>query len=82
MARPAVIPWADADTAAGEGAVRTRLHALCLLRQSAAGWTPTTVAASLGVQCSTVQQWLKWYREGAWPRCAADARAGWASPPT
>ena len=63
MARPAVIPWADTDTAAalqqrylaeGEGAVRTRLPALWLLRQPEAGWTPTTVAAALGVPRSTV----------------------------
>ncbi len=73
MARPAVIPWSDEDTVAAlhqrylaepEGVVRTRLHALWLLRQPAAGWTPMTVAAALGVQRSSVQRWLKWYRTG------------------
>ena len=44
--------------------MRTRLHALWLLRQPAAGWPPTTVAAALGGQRSTVQLWLRWYREG------------------
>ena len=73
MTRPAVIPWSADDTAAAlrdryraepEGVVRTRLHALWLLRQPEAGWTPTTVAAALGVHRCTVQQWLRWYRAG------------------
>ena len=73
MARPAVIPWSEADTiealhqrslAEADGVVRTRLHALWLLRQPQAGWTPTTVAAALGEQRSSVQRWRKWYREG------------------
>ena len=89
MARPAVIPWADADTAAalrqrylaeGEGAVRTRLHALWLLRQPAAGWTPTTVAAALGVQRSTVQLWLKWYREGGLAEVCRRRKGGVGKP--
>ena len=89
MARPAVIPWADEDTAAvlqqrylaeGEGAVRTRLHALWLLRQPTAGWTPTTVAAALGVQRSTVQQWLKWYREGGLAEVCRRRKGGVGKP--
>lgn len=89
MARPAVIPWAEADTAAAlqqrylseaDGAVRTRLHALWLLRQPEAGWTPTSVAATLGVHRSTVQLWLKWYREGGLEPLCARRRGGVGKP--
>ena len=89
MARPAVIPWAEADTvealhqrylAEADGAVRTRLHALWLLRQPEAGWTPMTVAATLGVHRSTVQLWLKWYREGGLDPICARHRGGVGKP--
>ena len=90
MARPAAIPWAAADTvealhqrclAEAEGAVRTRLHALWLLRQPEAGWTPTTVAAALGVHRCTVQQWLKWYREGGLAAVCGRRKGGVGKPP-
>ena len=89
MARPAVIPWAAADTvealhqryrAEAVAEVRTRLQALWLLRQPAAGWTPTTVAAALGVQRSTVQRWLKWYREGGLDAVCGRRRGGVGKP--
>ena len=89
MARPAVIPWAEADTVAAlhqrylaeaDGTVRTRLHALWLLRQPTAGWTPTTVAAALGVQRSSVQRWLKWYREGGLDAVCGRRRSGVGKP--
>ena len=89
MARPAVIPWAEADTAEAlhqrylaeaDGAVRTRLHALWLLRMPEAGWTPTTVAAALGVHRSTVQLWLKWYREGGLDPICGRRRGGPGKP--
>ena len=90
MARPAAIPWAAADTAEAlhqrylaeaEGAVRTRLHALWLLRQPEADWTPTTVAAALGVHRCTVQQWLKWYREGGLAAVCGRRKGGVGKPP-
>ncbi len=89
MARPAVIPWAEADTAEAlhqrylaeaDGIVRTRLHALWRLRQPEAGWTPTTVAVTLGVHRSTVQLWLKWYREGGLAPICARRRGGVGKP--
>ncbi len=89
MARPAVIPWAEADTvealhqrylAEADGVVRTRLHALWLLRQPQAGWTPTTVAAALGVQRSSVQRWLKWYREGGLAMVCGRRKGGAGKP--
>ena len=89
MARPAVIPWAEADTvealhqrylAEADGVVRTRLHALWLLRQPQADWTPTTVAAALGVQRSSVQRWLKWYREGGLEMVCGRRKGGIGKP--
>ena len=64
MTRQAVISWSDNDTAEAlqqryrtepDGIVHTRLHALWLLRQPEAGWTPTTAAAVVGVHRCTVQ---------------------------
>ena len=57
MTRAAVIPWSADDTAAAlraryraepEGVVRTRLHALWLLRQPEAGWGATGARSSSG----------------------------------
>ena len=89
MSRAAVIPWSADDTAEAlqkqyraepEGVVRTRLHALWLLRQPEAGWTPTTVAAALGVHRCTVQQWLRWYREGGLEAVRSPRRGGAGKP--
>ncbi len=41
--------------------VRTRLHALWLVRQ---GHPPTHTAALVGVHLRTVRTWLSWYRQG------------------
>ncbi len=69
MARKLLLDWAPEDTAAvlhaqyraeAVAEVRTRLHALWLLRR---GETPTAVAAMVGVERSSVQRWLRWYRE-------------------
>ena len=89
MTRAAVIPWSADDTAEAlrdryraepEGVVRTRLHALWLLRQPEAGWTPTTVAAALGVHRCTVQQWLRWYREGGLAQVCGRRKGGPGKP--
>ena len=70
MTRKVVIEWAAEDTAdalrqqyraAAVPAVRTRLHALWLLRR---GEPPKAVAAALGVGLRSVHRWLQWYREG------------------
>lgn len=70
MARKIAIVWAAEDTAAAlharyraEGVVevRTRLHALWLLRR---GEPPAAVASAVGVELRSVHRWLQWYREG------------------
>jgi transposase len=45
----------------GRGEVRTRLHALWLLRS---GWGMEQVAGVVGVHYPTVQRWVGWYRQG------------------
>ena len=93
MTRQAVIPWSADDTAEAlqkqyraepEGVVRTRLHALWLLRQPEAGWTPTTVAAALGVHRCTVQQSLRMTATRATlpvlPRCRRPRWKCWWTP--
>ena len=86
MARPMAIMWAAADTAAALHAqyraqpapeVRTRLHALWLLRQGA---SPTGVAAMVGVDRSSVQRWLRWYREGGLAAVCGRRRGGVGKP--
>ena len=88
MTRKVVITWAAEDTAdalhrqyraAAVPEVRTRLHALWLLRR---GEPPAAVASALGVGLRSVHRWLQWYREGAGRRCAVGARAVRASPPS
>lgn len=68
--RAFAITWHEADTPAmlktayqneREGAIRTRLQGLWLLRS---GWTLGTVAEALGVHYRTVQRWVAWYRVG------------------
>lgn len=44
-----------------DGAVRTRLHALWLLRS---GWRLRPVAQAVGVHYRSVQRWVGWYRNG------------------
>ncbi len=82
MARKTAIVWAAEDTADALHAryraeavaeVRTRLHALWLLRQ---GQGPTAVAVVVGVSRNAVQMWLRWYR------CGPGGGAGTVAPPT
>ncbi len=70
MTRKLAVVWAAEDTAAALHAryraeavieVRTRLHALWLLRR---GEPPVAVAAAVGVGLRSVHRWLQWYREG------------------
>ena len=64
------IAWQAEDTSAAlreqyrqqeEGEVRTRLHALWLLRS---GWGMEQVAGIVGVHYRPVQRWVGWYRHG------------------
>jgi transposase len=68
--RRVAITWTAEDTAEslreryrkqGDGEVRTRLHALWLLRT---GWGMEQVASIVGVHYRTVQRWVGWYRHG------------------
>ncbi len=86
MTRKTAIAWAAEDTAAALHAqyraeavaeVRTRLHALWLLRQ---GQGPTVVAAAVGVSRNSVQQWLRWYRAGGLAEVRAHRRGGHGTP--
>lgn len=64
------IDWRDEDTKEAlkaaylgerDGPVRTRLHALWLLRT---GWPLGAVATAVGTHYRSVQRWIGWYREG------------------
>ncbi len=86
MARKIAMVWAVEDTAAALHAqyraepvaeVRTRLHALWLLRQ---GEGPTVVAAVVGVSRNAVQTWLRWYREGGLAAVRSHRRGGPGKP--
>lgn len=82
MARKTAIVWAAEDTADALHAqyrsepvaeVRTRLHALWLLRL---GEGPSEVAAVVGVSRNTVQTWLRWYRSGGLAEVRAHRQGG------
>ncbi|MCY4519425.1 MAG: helix-turn-helix domain-containing protein, partial [Caldilineaceae bacterium] len=86
MTRKVSINWAPEDTADALHAqyraepvaeVRTRLHALWLLRL---GEGPMAVAAVVGVSRNSVQQWLRWYREGGLAAVRAHRRGGHGTP--
>ena len=86
MARKTAIVWAEEDTAdalhvryraEAVAEVRTRLHALWLLRQ---GEGPTAVAAVVGVSRNAVQQWLRWYRSEGVAEIRAHRRGGPGKP--
>ena len=86
MARKASIDWAPEDTANALHAqyraepvaeVRTRLHALWLLRR---GEGPTAVAAVVGVSRNAVQTWLRWYRSGGLVAVRSRRRGGHGTP--
>jgi transposase len=68
--RPFVLVWREEDTkealkasylAESDGALRSRLHALWLLRS---GDALGAVAGVLGVHYRSVQRWVAWYRQG------------------
>ena len=82
MTRKVAIAWAAEDTAAALHAryrsekvaeVRTRLHALWLLRQ---GQGPTAMEGAVGVSRNSIQQWLRWYRTGGHGPLLSDGGAG------
>ena len=68
--RPFAVKWRGEDTeealkaayqAERDPAIRTRLHALWLLR---CGWRLGAVAKALGTHYRSVQRWAAWYRQG------------------
>lgn len=80
------IAWADADTAdalweryrtEADGEVRSRLHALWLLRTDR---RLAEVAAVVGVQDRTVQRWVSWYRHGGIGEVCAHRAGGYGQP--
>ena len=86
MARKVGIVWAAEDTAAAlharyrvEGVVevRTRLHALWLLRR---GKSPAVVASVVGVGLRSVHRWLQWYREGGLEAVCGRCKGGPGKP--
>jgi transposase len=88
--RRVVIEWQDDEAglyrryrAEPDAEVRTRWHALWLIRQ---GRTATAAAALVGVERRSVQRWLGWYRQGG-PAAVArhrrggrQGRAAWLTP--
>ena len=86
MARRIAVAWAAEDSEAALHAryraaavieVRTRLHALWLLRR---GEPPATVAAAVGVGLRSVHRWLQWYREGGLAMVCGRRRGGPGKP--
>ena len=86
MTRKIAVVWAAEDTAAALHAryraeavieVRTRLHALWLLRR---GEPPAAVAAAVGVGLRSVHRWLQWYREGGLATVCGRRRGGPGKP--
>jgi transposase len=84
--RRLVVTWAEADTPEalweryrkeGDGEVRSRLHALWLLRM---GWRLKEVADAVGVQYRTVQRWVSWYRHGGLDEVCAHRAGGYGQP--
>ncbi len=84
--RHVAITWTAEDTAAslreryrrqGDGEVRTRLHALWLLRT---GWGMEQVASIVGIHDRTVQRWLGWYRHGRLAAVCARQGSGYGQP--
>ena len=84
--RPFRVEWRAEDTpealkaryqAERDGKVRTRLHALWLLR---IGWKMAEVASAVGSHYRTVQDWVVWYRSGGLEEVAAHKQAGKGQP--
>src|SRR5919106_5749015 len=61
-----------------EGEVRSRLHALWLLRT---GWSMEQVARVVGVHYRTVQRWVGWYRNGGGGEVCTHHGGGQGEPP-
>ena len=86
MTRKVVITWAAEDTvdalhrqyrAEAVPEVRTRLHALWLLRR---GEPPAAVVSALGVGLRSVHRWLQWYREGGRAQVCGRRKGGPGKP--
>ena len=86
MTRKVVITWAAEDTAdalhrqyraEAVPEVRTRLHALWLLRR---GEPPAAVVSALGVGLRSVHRWLQWYREGGLAQVCGRRKGGPGKP--
>ena len=86
MGRPLRVAWHPQDTAEAlkaayraerDIAVRSRLHGLWLLR---AGWRLRSVAEAVGVHYRTVQQWVRWYREGGLDAVVSHRQGGRGQP--
>src|SRR5919106_6429703 len=60
-----------------EGEVRTRLHALWLLRR---GWGMEQVAGIVGFHYRPVQRWVGWYRHGGVAEVCARHGGGHGQP--
>jgi transposase len=80
--RPFEVPWREEDTEESlkaayhverQSALRTRLHALWLLRS---GWRLDSVATALGVHYRSVQRWVGWYRQGGMPAVLSHKMGG------
>jgi transposase len=87
MARPLRIDWREEDSAAAvqqayrvepDRHVRTRLHALWLVRR---GHSVRAAAAIVGVHEVSVQPWLAWYRQGGLGEVRAHRLGGHGQPP-
>jgi len=87
MARPLRIDWQEGDSAAAlqqayraeaDRHVRTRLHALWLVRR---GRSVREAAMVVGVHEVSVQQWLAWYRRGGLVEVRAHRVGGHGQPP-
>lgn len=70
IGRPLRIDWHEDDTPAAlkeayiseeDVSVRTRLHALWLIRS---GWQIKTAAEAVGAAYRSAQRWVEWYRDG------------------
>ena len=79
--RPLIVGWREGDDDVslyqqyrqeGRAEVRTRLHALWLLRK---GQSLRQISSVLGVHYVTLQQWIAWYRQGGLDEVRSHRRA-------
>ena len=80
------VEWREEDTeealkaayqAERDGIVRTRLHALWLLRRD---WRAAEVADALGAGYRSVKQWVMWYRRGGLDEVRVHKKGGKGTP--